>query len=321
MRTHVPAVSSHAGTDELNLGHLRHQSDNRRLQTAGFGAELKTEHSVALRAGQGLLLSADARAGGSGAQLDSREAQAQIAQSHALQLSLAEAAQQHNAKLKDEAEPAKLAALAQMEHSGQVVQATAADAGGDVTAYSEPHLQLSSPAGIAAVTPAGAVLAAGNTASLSAGQDINVASQGGAYSLVRAGISLFTYGKAGSADKPNQETGIKLHAASGKVSVQSQSDAANVTADKQITVASVGKGVTASAKTYVMLTAQGASMKFEGGNIMLHGPGAIMFKASLKELAGPASSSARQELPKGDLKGCEQASKDASATQAGAQVL
>jgi type VI secretion system VgrG family protein len=319
-------ASPHAGTDELNLGHLRHQSDNWRLRTAGFGAELKTEHSVALRAGKGLLLSADARAGGSGAQLDSREAQAQIAQSHELQVSLAETAQKHNAKLKDEAEPAKLAALAAMENIGKVVQATDADAdsnagGGNVTAYSEQHLQLSSPAGIAAQTPASAVLAAGGTSGLSAGHDINFASQGGAYHLVRAGISLFTYGKASSADKPNQETGIKLHAACGKVSMQSQSDATNITADKMITVASVTKSVTVGAKEYVMLTAQGASLKLEGGNIMIHGPGAMTFKASMKELTGPASSSATQELPKGEVKGCEQASKDASATQAGVQVL
>ena len=289
-------ASAHAGTDELNLGHLRHQSDNQRLGPAGFGAELKTEHSVALRAGQGLLLSTDARGAGTGTQLDSREAQAQIVQSHALQVSLAETAQKHNAKLKDEAEPAQLAALARMEGSGAVVGATAAGAGGDVTAYSEPHLQLSSPAGIAAVTPAGAVLAAGGTASLSAGQDVNVAAQGNIHHLVMAGIGLFTYGKASSADKPNQETGIKLHAASGKVSVQSQSDVTKVAADKQVTVASVGKSVTVGAKAHVMLTAQGAGLKLEGGNIMLHGPGAVTFKASLKELSGPASSTPKLPL-------------------------
>ncbi|MES2162908.1 MAG: DUF2345 domain-containing protein [Pseudomonadota bacterium] len=61
------------------------------------------------------------------------------------------------------------------------------------------------------------------------------------------GISLFTYAKASSADKPNQETGIKLHATSGRVSAQSQSDETKVTADKLSTVASVGKSVTVAA--------------------------------------------------------------------------
>ncbi len=319
-------AAPHTGTDELNLGHLRHQTDNQRLPTAGFGAELKTEHGAALRAGQGLLLSADARNGASGSQLDSREAQAQIEQSHQLQLSLAELAQKQNAKLKDEAEPAKLTALAQLENSGKVMQAMATEAGGDevggnAIAYSEQHIQLSSPAGIAAVTPASAVIMAGGTTSLSAGQDINLATQGNAPSLVANGISLFTYGKADRADKPNRETGIRLHAASGKTSAQSQSGESRLTADKLITVASVSKSVAISGSQHVMLTAQGAFLKLEGGNIMVHGPGTMSFKASMKELTGPASTSATQTLPKGELKGCEQASKDASAAQAGAQVL
>ena len=99
-------ASRHTGTAELNLGTLRHQTDNQRLSPIGVGAELKTEHSAALRAGQGLLLSADARNGGSGSQLDSREAQNQLEQSHALQEAMARTAQQHNATIKgEEGEP------------------------------------------------------------------------------------------------------------------------------------------------------------------------------------------------------------------------
>ncbi|MBC7378559.1 MAG: type VI secretion system tip protein VgrG, partial [Burkholderiaceae bacterium] len=44
-------ASAHQGSAELNMGHLRHQTDNQRLAAAGFGAELKTEHSTAVRAG------------------------------------------------------------------------------------------------------------------------------------------------------------------------------------------------------------------------------------------------------------------------------
>ena len=52
-------------------------------------------------------------------------------------------------------------------------------------------------------------------------------------------------------------------------------------------VASVTKSVRVAAKQHVMLTAQGAYLKLEGRNIMLHGPGKIAFKATMKELAGP----------------------------------
>lgn len=300
-------TKAHDGAAELNLGQLRHQSDNARLQPAGFGAELKTAHGAAVRAGEGLLLSSDARNGGNGSQLDSREALAQIRESLQMQTDLATQAQKHNAKLKGEAEPAEMAALKQMDHSVEVVGATDGGEQGQAAAYSEPHLQFSSPAGIVASSPADVVLSAGTTSSIGAGQDINFAAQGGSSTLVIGGISLFTYGKASNKTKPNQELGLKLHAASGKLSSQSQSGPTSLLADKAVTVASVTKSVAISApKKHVLLTAQGAYIKLEGGNIEVHAPGKVNFKASKKELAGPQSATSEKTMPKpGDLKLCE----------------
>jgi type VI secretion system secreted protein VgrG len=285
-------AARHQGTAELNLGSLRHQSDNARLSPTGFGAELKTAHAAALRAGQGLLLSTDAHHS-AGNQLDTRAAVAQIEQSHALQVSMATMARKHNAMSATDPAPEKLPAIDALQHTIKVLENTGE---GQAIAYSEPQLQLSSPAGIVAVTPANAVMTAGLTTSVTAGQDVNLLAQGSSGYAVKAGISLFTYGKADAKDKPNQETGIKLHAASGKLRCQSQSDATRITADKGVTVASVDKSVTVTAKNHVLLTAQGAYLKLEGGNIMLHAPGKVEFKASMKELAGPANGSV--QLPK-----------------------
>jgi type VI secretion system secreted protein VgrG len=296
-------MQAHQGTAELNLGHITHQTDNERLATVGFGVELKTAHSLALRAGQGMLLSSDARQGASGAAFDAHEAVSVIEDCHRLQVDVASLAQKHNAKLEGEPAPEELPAVQQMRHSAEVI---GAEENGAV-AFSEPQLQLSSPAGIVATTPADAVISAGTTSSIVAGQDINMVAQGSASMLVAKGISLFTYGKATNKDKPNQEVGIKLHAASGKLSCQSQSGPTSLTADKKITVASVTKSVTVSApKKHVLLTAQGAYIKLEGGNIEVHAPGNVEFKASKKELAGPQSSKEERVLSKpGDLKLCE----------------
>jgi uncharacterized protein (DUF2345 family) len=290
----------HRGTAELNLGHLRHQTDNQRLAPVGFGAELKTEHSAALRAGRGMLLTTDQASSG-GAQLDSTPAAMQIEAAAELHIDLATSAQKHNARLKDEGKPDELPAIRSVRRSAEVVQAggegmaSAGDGGlGNAVAYSEPQLQLSSPAGIAALTPASAVISAGASSAIGA-QDINFASQRGWYHAVGKGISMFTYGKATNPQKPNQETGIRLHAASGKVSSQSQSGPTRITADKTVTVASVTKDVTIAARKHVLLTAQGAYIKLSGGNIEVHGPGKIEFKATMKELAGPSSVS--PELP------------------------
>ena len=294
----------HDGAAELNLGQLRHQSDNALLGNAGFGVELKAAHSTAVRAGQGLLLSSN---GNNGTQLDSREAVSQIEESLQLQTDLATLAGKHNARLKNEPEPAELAAVKQLAHIVEVVSATDGGDQAKVTAYSEPHLQLSSPAGIVASTPADVILSAGTTGSIGAGQDINFAAQASSSALVVGGISLFTYGKASNKTKPNKEVGLKLHAASGKVSSQSQSGTTSFVADKTVTVASVNKTVEISApKKHVLLTAQGAYIKLEGGNIEVHAPGKVNFKATMKELAGPQSASGEKTMPQpGDLKLCE----------------
>jgi type VI secretion system secreted protein VgrG len=295
-------ASAHKGTDELNLGHLRHQADNQRLQKVGFGAEMKTEHSLALRAGQGMLLSTDRRDGAGSSQMDSREAHEQIGASHELQTALAATAQKHNAESKAPRGTEKeegLPALAQMKLSAEVVAGDGGRAVGRLNAYSEPHLQVSSGAGIVAITPAAAIFSSGNTSNLAAGQDVNLMVQGNALSAVVGGISLFTYGKAGSKEKANQEAGIKLHAASGKVSCQSQSGQTCVTSDKTVTVASVTKSVTATAKQHLLFTAQGAALKLEGGNITIQAPGKVELKASMKELAGPLNGAASEPvLPK-----------------------
>jgi type VI secretion system secreted protein VgrG len=323
---------AHRGTDELNLGQLRHQTDNQRLSPAGFAAELKTEHSTAVRAGRGLLFSADIRTDGTGSQLDAHEAQEQNESSVQLQMKMATTAQLHNAALKDksgrkESAPEKLPALDQMRSSIDAISGMASGHNGDgggagqANAFSTPQLQMSGPGGIAAMAPTNVVFCAGRTTSITAGQDINFAAQGNSLHAVAAGLSMFTFGKATISDKPNQEVGIRLHSASGKVSCQSQADEISITADKAIAVVSVTKNVSVASKEHIVLTAQGASIKLEGGNIMIHGPGQISFKASMKKLGGPKSINSALKMPKGSFKGCAQAMRDASAKHAGVQNL
>jgi type VI secretion system VgrG family protein len=282
-------AAAHAGTDELNLGSLLHQTDNQRLQAAGFGAELKTKHSATLRSGKGMLLTADMRSGASGLQMDSREAREQIMACVGLQETLATTAERQNAGLtRPSAQP--------KEAGGKSRPADQpSDEGSD---HPDSDLRLSAPKGIVAVTSANAILSASGTTNLVAGQDISLVAEANMVGTVAAGVSLFTYGKASNRAKPNQETGVRLHAASGKLTTQSSAGPTHLMADKAVTVASVTRGVCAQAKTHLLLTAQGAGLKLEGGNISIQAPGKVEFKASMKELAGPADGSApAKELP------------------------
>jgi type VI secretion system secreted protein VgrG len=162
---------------------------------------------------------------------------------------------------------------------------------GTATAYSEPHIQFSSPDGIVALTPKDAILSAGNTMSFIAGQDINLLATGNYMAAIKEGLSIFTVGKLTHPDRPVNQVGIMLHAASGSVSVQAQDGPAQLTADKHITIASTHDSVNIAAKGHVLLTAGGAYIKLEGGNIEIHAPGMVEFHATMKELAGPQSSS------------------------------
>ncbi|WP_284337944.1 DUF2345 domain-containing protein, partial [Comamonas sp. NoAH] len=66
---------------------------------------------------------------------------------------------------------------------------------GTVTAYSEPHMQLSAPKGIALVTPEQAVVVSGTTSALAAGQDIEALAQTQLSLAAAQGLSLYTVGQ------------------------------------------------------------------------------------------------------------------------------
>ncbi|HSI59794.1 MAG TPA: type VI secretion system Vgr family protein [Ideonella sp.] len=290
----------------LHLGHLLQQDDNQRLAHRGHGLALSTEAQGAVRAGGGLLISAWAQPGGTGAgghQMQAREAISQLEQAGELQQTLADSAQQHNAKLGGEAAAAELPTRRSLQATVDSLASTdsrgtepasageiaAIDGGhGTTPAWSRPDLLVTAPAGIAALTPAHGVLSAGATLSVVAGQDLHLGSQRNTAVAVKAGLSLFSYGQAQNPDKPNRETGMQLHAASGSVSVQAQQNTLKLTADKAIEVSSTGDAVHVSSPVHVLLTAGGSYLRIEGDNIEIGTSGPATFKGMLKELAGGA---------------------------------
>lgn len=300
---------------ELNLGHLKEQRDNRRLQDRGHGFELKTRAFGAVRAGQGLLLSTDARLNARSDQLDAHEASSQLEASHQLAAQLAKSAQDQHAALGQEGAAQNLPALksiaasqASIDSRAQTTEAAASSktikaiqgGAGSIHAYSDPAMILTSPAGIAAVTSANAVLNANETLSLIA-QDIDVAVQENFSAAVKDGISLYTYGKASQPSKPNQETGIKLHAAHGQVEIEAQSAKLHAAAERDVTIAS-NANIDIAAPNHVLLNSGGAYIKLAGGNIEVHAPGKVTFKAGMKVWTGPKGASyGFTALPKSEL--------------------
>uniref|UniRef100_UPI0035B2CC6C DUF2345 domain-containing protein n=1 Tax=Aquabacterium sp. TaxID=1872578 RepID=UPI0035B2CC6C len=281
----------------LSIGHLLNQQDNQRLHTRGHGLELATTAWGAVRAGQALLLSAHGQRGGStrlNAALDARAPQAQLARSAQLQSALAQSAHAQQAKLPNEADA--LGATHALEQTQQAWQGTVGveaegDGGGlgTAAAANRPDVLLASPAGIAAHTPQHHVATAGATLSLSSGQDVNVTAQQNLSAAARSGLVLYTVGQAGDANKPNQETGLKLHAASGSVSVQAQGGGLHVNAQQAVTLDSTQASITLGAPSRILLVGAGSALEINGGDITLTTTGTGAVHAASKNLTGGGS--------------------------------
>ena len=333
-------LSTTQAATRLQLGHLLQQNDNQRLGSRGHGLELASRAWGAVRAGSGLLISAHREAPSTqgGEQLNSREPLARLQAGQELLHTLAQSAQDHQAKTQTEptvkgaTEPDTARQLPTeqglwaLQHSlkGQatVGEASGAIGGGtgSATAWGRPDLVLAAPKGIVQTTAASGISSAGASTSVVAGQDINHLSARNWALAAKDGIVLYSYGKASNGQKPSQQTGIQLHAASGSVVQQSQQGATRIAADQAVDVTSTHASVKAGSPSKVLLTAGGAGISISGGNITLTAPGNITFKAAMKNLTGGAGASDSVALKKaGKLPPCSQ--QQAAAAGAGAALI
>lgn len=322
----------------LSLGHLKEQADNERRGDLGYGAELATREALSVRAGSGLLISADRREGAQGSLLDSKEAAAQVATSLAQLEKLLDAGEKHgvtlspmparrNASTPDEAsgEPGKprLLAAQQALDDVQSVLKTEASAGtagaaggaGRVIAYGKPHVQVSAPMGIGQYTPADAFTVAGKTVSLVA-PDVNWAAGGHLAVSVAKGVVLFAQGTEPDPARPVTERGLRLHAASGPVRVHSQDAALSLLAEKTVTIASAQAAVNVQAAKKILATAGGAYLSLEGGAVNLHAPGKVELKAGAHHWVAAQSDEASAVAPAGAYQGCQRMMESAAGSSA-----
>jgi len=187
----------------------------------------------------------------------------------------------------------------QAVHSGSAASASAINSTGTDSAggqgqapgWSSPAIIVSNPDGIAAVTPADQVWVSGTETTVSADNELHWLSQGETVLSVAGGIALYTQGSDAPGGKPNQETGIALHAAQGPVSARAHNNLARVAAQVSVTIASTQADVSVAASKHILASAAGAYLRMEGGNIELGAPGTIEFKASRKEWTGPKNNS------------------------------
>ncbi|SMF56711.1 type VI secretion system Vgr family protein [Pseudogulbenkiania subflava] len=303
-------LSSEHGATQLNQGYLTHPRTDGKATPRGDGFELRTDRHGAVRAGHGLLLSTEAQQGVAGKQLARDGAQSQLDAALALSQSLGETAAARLAdsvetgpeEIKPDNSKGAKKTDGHLQHHVEALKAweagtntnkdgkTVPNGEGLAQAGQQPLMILTAPAGLAATTDNSLTLAAGSNIDQVAQRDLNQTSGRRWLHNVGQHISLFV---AGVKDKVS----LKLIAAKGKVQVQAQSDAMELTADKDVAITSCKGKVVISAQQDILLTSGGGYIRIAGGNIEVHCPGEVSVKGANHSLSGPTHLTTPVGLP------------------------
>lgn len=265
-------LSSQHGHSELNLGWLTHPRIEGKGEARGEGAELRSDHTVAVRGAQGVLISATARQAASGKQLDRAELTSLVEALQGVQQQLSQLASTHYAGDTDDKELQQLIAYLKDWEAGSNTAKDATGTGG------QPVVALSAPAGVAITSQDNIAIGAqthvdmvsiGNT-QLSVGRKL--------LARVSESISLFSH-----------RLGIKLIAASGKLELQTHNDDVEVTSSKRIVLTATDEIILQAPK--VRFVAQGAQVDIGGGSIIQQSSGEHTIKSSKFAHIGPGGGS------------------------------
>ncbi|HEV2609856.1 MAG TPA: type VI secretion system tip protein VgrG, partial [Noviherbaspirillum sp.] len=287
----IRVATDHANS-ALNQGFLVHPRVGGKGEPRGEGFELRSDDYGAIRAGKGLLVSTDVRENARSTHLDSKELTTQLKGALELSTVLSDAAKDHHADMLEVNEEA--------QRLLQVAEKTYSQSGGtgqkaEVAGYEEPVMAFSSPAGILSATPKTQQITAGENIHISSQKDTNVAIGKRLAMAIRESWSVFV-----------ATAGIKLFAGKGKVQIQAQDDNIEITARKDVRIASIAANINIGTPNSLTLTAGGCQIRMSGGTIDIKAPGPVNIHGSIKHLTSPAGGSYSGALPavpmkKGDM--------------------
>ncbi len=277
----VQLASEHADA-ALNLGWLSAPRADGKGDARGEGAELRSSKAVAVRGGEGILLSAGGKDADGGAQLE-RDALVGIAEvMHGVLDELGRLAGDHGED--EEARPrlAELTERLRRWHDGTNVAPGGAKGG-------EPMVAVTAPAGV--------VLASEDAIALGARTKIDIVSTGD--TEVAAGRSLFLRA-ARALSLFAHDLGMKLIAASGDIVVETHKGDIEIKSSSRIRLIAA-TGIELEAPS-VKVVSQGTQTDWHGGTITHQSSGNHVVKAATIEyLTGGDGVPAGLRLPATDL--------------------
>ncbi|WP_434107954.1 type VI secretion system Vgr family protein [Paraburkholderia caffeinilytica] len=249
----------------LHMGYLTRVTEPAgRGDKRGEGVELRTDGHAAVRGAQGLLLSTHGRAGGSGDAFNVDEVNQQLAAAQDTASNLAQTAQSAGAQ--DGEQKAVATALK--------AQAKAIQGGGALKQFTQPHLVLASPAGVAASTPEQIHVSSGRTTALTAGEHVSISTGGGLFASMRNALRLFVY-----------QAGMRLVAAGGDIDLKALKDNINLLAKLNVTV--TANKITISAQEEVEISGGGSYTRWNSGQIQSGTSGGFLVHSASRAFSGP----------------------------------
>ena len=302
LRTRL-ATSENAG--QLGLGHLVHQAPESASRGAwrGSGFELRTDGWLAVRAGEGILISATARPNAQGSQMDVAETVAQLKAAQETAKALSDAASQQQAlPLKANAAQERFVKAIDPQQEGKFTgsvggqeakkaQAGRRELGEPTERFAQPFILSEAPGDIGLASPASTLLFAGANLHATVQQDLHIASAHTVSTAAGHGASWFSH-----------SGGIKSIAQAGTQTIQANTDQMEILADQSITITSSNDEIHILAKEKIVLQAGQSSVTLEGGNITFACPGKFSVKGSGNAFMGPENGAASLEkLPTGKV--------------------
>ena len=239
----------------MNLGHL---VDSKK-QPRGEGFELRSSGHGTIRGGKGLFISADDQPLAGGKQLEMQAAEALLQQALRQTEALADTARRAQAMVAEVDKQKSLfeGALSKLQQAGLLVSA-----------------------------PAGIGIVSGSQLQLSANENL-IATAGGNADI--GVLKKFTVAAGEAVSLFAQKLGMKLFAAKGKVQIQAQGDAMELSALKDLSITSVDGKLMLTAAKEIWIGAGGSYIKINGNHIENGTPGDIYEKCAWWGRQGPTS--------------------------------
>ncbi|CAK13485.1 type VI secretion system tip protein VgrG [Pseudomonas entomophila] len=245
------ALRSDHGASALNLGYLTHPRPSGGAPR-GEGFELRTDRHGAVRAAGGLLITTEPRANEAKHHKDLPETAERLATASEQQDSLAELAKQMQAQ-----EPGDQDAVAKRlheQHQGILGSGPVNQSANEFPEFAQPHLVLSSPAGIALTTPGPNHITTGEHLALSSTGHTSMSVGKRLLASASQGMRLFV-----------QSLGWKLVSASGDIDIRALKDNINLLAKLDITANA--DRIVLTAKTELVIQGGGSATTYNAGGI------------------------------------------------------